>query len=193
MENAYLCDAFATENGANVVRIGKTTKHFNKNFWFQMKKVRYMRHGKYLSHTESTENTERFFNHEWNDFFRQRIRRIRRMSFQQRIKRIKRNFSPCGEKKYDTKHLWCDEWHEPLVRRSQWDFPTEVRLSVGIREIRCRLRLREIYLCSHGHEYSSHSWNSLLKKTVWNFRNLSYSKKIRFIRAIRCLDRKSVV
>ena len=64
--------------------------------------------------------------------------------------------------------------------------------AVGIREIRCRLRLREISLYQHDYKNSFNSTHSLLKKTVWNFRNLSYSKKIRFIRAIRCL-KKSVL
>jgi len=67
-----------------------------------MKKVRYMRHGKYLYHTENAENMERLeqrmrrifldngldgclFNNELNDFFRQRIARIRRIFFDSRF------------------------------------------------------------------------------------------------------------
>jgi len=49
--------------------------------------------------------------------------------------------------------------------------------AVDIREIRCRLRLREISLYQHGYKNSSHSSHSLLEKTVWNIRNLSYPKK----------------
>ena len=65
--------------------------------------------------------------------------------------------------------------------------PRKSRHAVGIREIRCRLRLREISLYQHGYKNSSHSSHSLLEKTVWNIRNLSYPKKIRLIRLIRCL------
>ena len=46
--------------------------------------------------------------------------------------------------------------HEaPLVQRmTRMRLPlAEVCHPVGIREIRCRLRLREIYLCQHGPEY----------------------------------------
>ena len=56
--------------------------------------------------------------------------------------------------------------------------PVEVCHSVGIREIRCRLRLREIYPCPHDHENSFHSQNSLLKKTVWNIRKFKLLDKI---------------